>query len=213
MKTDDLISLLATDVQAVAPSATAARFTAAIAIGTLISLIFVLGYFGARADLAEVAMTADFLFKVGVPAAVALASGMALYRLGHPGMKLGLSIKACMAPIALLWLWAAWSLINTPPDARMGVVLGQTWRVCTLNIAMIAAPLWLATFWLLKGLAPTQPRLAGAVAGWFAGALSAIVYALHCPEMAAPFNAVWGVLGMSIPALIGAWLGPRLLRW
>jgi hypothetical protein len=40
-----------------------------------------------------------------------------------------------------------------------------------------------------------------------------LVYALHCPELAAPFLAIWYLLGMLIPTAIGAWLGPRPLRW
>ena len=36
---------------------------------------------------------------------------------------------------------------------------------------------------------------------------------LHCPEPAAPFLAIWYLLGMLVPTAIGAWLGPRLLRW
>ena len=50
-------------------------------------------------------------------------------------------------------------------------------------------------------------------AGLLAGALGALVYALHCPEMATPFLAVWYVVGMAIPTVLGAILGPRLLRW
>jgi len=40
-----------------------------------------------------------------------------------------------------------------------------------------------------------------------------VVYALHCPEMAAPFLFIWNGLGMLAPAAIGAAMGPRLLRW
>jgi hypothetical protein len=39
------------------------------------------------------------------------------------------------------------------------------------------------------------------------------VYALHCPEMAAPFLGIWYVLGMAIPAVLGAAVGSRMLRW
>ena len=46
-----------------------------------------------------------------------------------------------------------------------------------------------------------------------AGALGALVYALHCPEMATPFLAVWYLAGIAIPTALGAMLGPRLLRW
>ena len=65
----------------------------------------------------------------------------------------------------------------------------------------------------MKGLAPTRLALAGAAAGLLAGAIGALVYALHCPEMEAPFLGVWYVAGMLIPAAAGALLGPIVLRW
>jgi hypothetical protein len=55
--------------------------------------------------------------------------------------------------------------------------------------------------------------LSGAGAGLLAGALGTLVYALHCPESAAPFIGIWYVLGIAIPTLAGAMLGPRVLRW
>jgi hypothetical protein len=78
---------------------------------------------------------------------------------------------------------------------------------------MISLPLFAATLWALRGLAPTHLALAGASAGLLAGSLSTMVYALHCPELGAPFIAVWYVLGIAIPTLAGAILGPRVLRW
>ena len=71
----------------------------------------------------------------------------------------------------------------------------------------------MATFWVMKGLAPTRPAWAGASAGLLAGALAALVYALHCPESGAPFIGIWYVVGIAIPAAVGALLGPRTLRW
>jgi hypothetical protein len=46
-----------------------------------------------------------------------------------------------------------------------------------------------------------------------AGAVGALVYTLHCPELGAPFLGIWYVLGMLAPALLGAALGPRILNW
>ena len=68
-------------------------------------------------------------------------------------------------------------------------------------------------FVALRGLAPTRLRAAGMVAGGLAGAAAALVYAVHCNEMALPFLAVWYVLGMFVPAALGAAAGPRFLRW
>ena len=64
----------------------------------------------------------------------------------------------------------------------------------------------------LRGLAPTRPRAAGVAAGPAAGAIAASAYALHCDESTLPFLATWYVLGVAVPATLGA-LGPRLLRW
>ena len=65
----------------------------------------------------------------------------------------------------------------------------------------------------MKGLAPTRLALAGAAAGLLSGATAALVYALHCPEMEAPFLGVWYVAGMAVPFVVGALLGPLVLRW
>ncbi|MDQ2821723.1 MAG: DUF1109 domain-containing protein, partial [Pseudomonadota bacterium] len=40
-----------------------------------------------------------------------------------------------------------------------------------------------------------------------------LVYCLHCPEMSPVFVGTWYVLGMLVPALAGALLGPKVLAW
>jgi hypothetical protein len=72
---------------------------------------------------------------------------------------------------------------------------------------------WLSYLKVMRGLAPTRLRWAGAGGGFAAGAAAALVYSLHCPELAAPFVGMWYLLGMAIPMGVGAALGPRLLRW
>ena len=73
--------------------------------------------------------------------------------------------------------------------------------------------MFIAFLWVLSDLAPTRLRLAAAAAGFAAGSFGALAYSLHCPELSAPFIGVWYLLGMLIPTSLGAWLGPRLLRW
>ncbi len=93
------------------------------------------------------------------------------------------------------------------------MIFGQTAGVCPFRIALISTPLFVGIFWAIRGLAPTRLRLAGAAGGFAAGSLGALVYSLHCPELAAPFLGIWYVLGIAIPTAVGAWAGPRLLRW
>jgi hypothetical protein len=78
---------------------------------------------------------------------------------------------------------------------------------------MLSLPTFVGAMWAMKGLAPTRLVLAGASAGLLAGAVGTLVYALHCPEMDAPFLATWYLLGMLIPTATGALIGPRMLRW
>jgi hypothetical protein len=116
-------------------------------------------------------------------------------------------------PVIAIWLLAIVVLLQAPARDRVSLVLGRTAFACPWLITFQAAPLYIALIWALRGVAPTRLRLAGAAAGFAAGAAGALVYTLHCPELAPPFFAVWYVLGMLIPAGLGACLGPRLLRW
>jgi hypothetical protein len=93
------------------------------------------------------------------------------------------------------------------------LLLGGTFKVCPFLIALVATPLLFAMLWIAKGLAPTRLRRSGAAAGFVAGALGALVYSLHCPELAPPFIGTWYLLGVLIPTGIGAVIGPQALRW
>lgn len=213
MKTDDLISMLATGVTPVPANVAARRLRLALLWGLGGALLIVALAYGVRNDLREAAALPMFWVKMGFPALIALAALVILVRLSHPGMRTG----AAWLGLALPWLavlgMAAWVLLQAPAQERAGLILGSTWRVCAFNIALVSTPVFAAVFWAVKGLAPTQLGLAGASAGLLAGAVGAVAYALHCPELEAPFLAVWYVAGMMIPTAAGAWLGPRVLRW
>jgi hypothetical protein len=112
-----------------------------------------------------------------------------------------------------MWMLAAVVLLGADAADRAGLIRGVSWTECSGNIALLSLPVFAAIVWLMKGLAPTRLRLSGAAAGLAAGGVGAVVYTLHCPELEAPFLALWYVLGMLIPALLGAISGPRLLRW
>jgi hypothetical protein len=168
---------------------------------------------GVRADLAEAVRLPMFWVKLGFPVCLAGAALVAATRLARPGVPLGRVPAALVAPVIVVWLMAASALLGAAPDQRVALLLGQTWAVCPLLIAMLSLPVFAGTLWAMKGLAPTRPVLAGGAAGLLAGAIATAVYALHCPETAAPFLATWYLLGMAIPTATGAVLGPRLLRW
>jgi hypothetical protein len=80
-------------------------------------------------------------------------------------------------------------------------------------IGFLSIPGLIAILWALRGLLPSQLRAAGASGGLLAGATATLAYCVHCPEMGVPFWACWYVLGMLVPTVIGAALGPRVLKW
>lgn len=213
MKTEEFVTLLATGVQPVEAGATARRYSLALGWGGLGAMLMMAAFLGVRADLAEAVRLPMFWVKLGFPLCVAVAAFHGAMRLSRPGVPLGRVPIAIAAPVVALWLLAVVVLLGAAPDQRLALLLGGTWAVCPFLIAVLSAPVFGGTFWAMKGLAPTRPSLAGAVAGLLAGAVATAVYALHCPEMAAPFLATWYLLGMLIPTAVGALLGPRLLRW
>lgn len=213
MKTDDVIAMLATHVTPVPRQAALRHVLAALAVGLVLSVVWMLAEYGVRKDIVRAMSLPMFWVKLAFPVCVALAGFVLVYRLSRPGVAARKAWLGVVLPVAALWVLALWVLVQAPAPERASLVLGQTWATCALSIVTMALPVFVATLVALKQLAPTRPALAGAAAGVLAAGTGAAVYALHCPELAAPFLAIWYVLGMAVLPLLGACLGPRLLRW
>lgn len=213
MRTEDLIDLLANNETAVSRHIVARRFTIALASGALIATALVIGLLGPRSDLSEAAQAPMFWLKVAYVGALVVTSLFAVLRLSRPGRPLAWTPFGIAAPIIVVWIVAALALADAAPTERIALLLGATWNKCPPLIAMLSLPTFIATLWAMRGLGPTRLRLAGATAGLLSGAIGALAYCLHCPEMAAPFFGSWYFLGMLIPAGVGFEIGPAVLRW
>lgn len=213
MKTEDLISMLATgDTATTAPRADR-KYTMAIGWGMAGAALLMLALLRIRHDLLQAVMLPMFWVKIGFVAWLAGGSLYAVLRLSRPGANLAKVPIAIALPIISIWLIAIFSLLGADSLDRSRLFFGETWKTCPLLIAMLSVPTFVAVMLTMKGQAPTQPRLAGFVAGLLSGAVAAVVYCLHCPEMGAPFVGFWYLLGILIPAGIGALLGESLFRW
>lgn len=214
MKTQQLVELMAASGSGIDRKAITRRQAGALALGVALAFALMAATMGPRPDLAQAAALPMFWVKLLFPASMALAALAAAWRLGHPGMTLNRATAIGLGlPLLAVWGMALAVLQQAPAAERASLLLGATWSECVFNIAWISAPVFVAAFWAARRLAPTRPRLAGAACGAFAGAAAAMVYALHCNEMQAPFLATWYVLGMLIPVAAGALAGPRWLRW
>ena len=213
MRTDDLVSFLASGVEPVERHVVGRRYALAIGLGMLAAALLMLNVLGVRADLSTAVLLPMFWAKLGFVACLAGASLLATLRLSRPGRRLDWLPAVLVAPVLAMWALAALVLAGAEPAARPELILGDTWAKCPGLIALLSLPVFVGVFWAMGGLAPTRPPLAGTAAGLLAGSVGALVYCLHCPETGAPFIGSWYLLGMLIPTLIGSAVGPRLLRW
>lgn len=213
MRTDELVTMLATGAGAVPPNQAERRYATALATGVAAAALLMAALLGPRPDLAAAVRLPMFWVKFGFVACLAAASLLAALRLSRPGLRLAWVTGALGAPVLAIWLLAALVLARADTAQRADLFFGSTWNSCPLLVALLSAPAFVAVVWAMQGFAPTRLRLAGAAAGLVAGAVGALVYCLHCPELAAPFVGFWYLLGMLIPTAVGALSGPRLLRW
>jgi len=215
MKTDDLVAMLANGEVTVPRGRRRAsyRIRLAVLLGLPFSFAILFAAYGVRNDIVQAMFWPMFWVKVLFPLCIAAAGFVAAERLGRPGVKPRHAWIGVALPVLGVWGLAAIAWFTLPADQRMPSLMGHSWRICAASIGLMALPVFAAALVALKGMAPTRPALAGAAAGALAGGVGASIYALHCMELTAPFLAVWYVSGIAVPVLVGALLGPRLLRW
>lgn len=213
MKTDELIAVLSSRVGAVDNRGVARRIAAASLSGVVAALLIMVWRLGVNPDLESDAHLPMFWVRAAFAALLVLAGVPLAGRLACPGAAVRAAWGAMMLPLILVWSLAAIVLLQATPAEQSALVLGSTSGSCPWNIAAMSLPALVLLLLALRSLAPTRLRSAGAAAGALAGALATLAYVLHCPELAAPFIAVWYVLGIAIPAAIGLAIGPLVLRW
>ena len=213
MKTDQLISMLANGAEAVDPQVLRRRYALAMGSGALAAAVLMMAVLGVQPDLGLAARLPMFWIKLAFPALILAGALLATVRLSRPGARIGRVPAVIAAPVLALWSLSAVVLVNAAPGELQALLFGSSWLECPISVAALSAPLFLALLWAMKGLAPTRPALAGAAVGLLSGAGAALVYALHCTETSAAFIGIWYVLGMLMPAALGALIGRRVLRW
>jgi len=213
MKTEDLVALLSTGAEAVDLRLPSRRWLLALAGGALIAFLLTAGLLKLNPALWHQTSKPMFWVRESYCAVLGVLGVITVVRLARPGLRLGLVPMGISDAMIAMRVLAVVTLVAGPPQNRARLILGHTAGVCPFLIALVAAPLLIALLWVMRSLAPTRLRWSGAASGFAAGSIGALIYTLHCPELAAPFLAIWYLLGMLIPTAIGAWLGPRLLRW
>ena len=213
MNTDELARMLATGAEAIDQRAPVQRCALAVGAGVIAATVLMATWLGVRSNLIQDFGSPMLWTKFAFVAWLAVGGWVAARRLARPGARLARVPGALAAPVLAMWLLAAYVLLSATAGEREALIFGGTWDACPLFVALLSAPVFAAAMWAMKGLAPTRLAMAGAAAGLLAGSVGALIYALHCSEMDAPFLAIWYLLGMLIPTAVGAVTGPWLLRW
>jgi hypothetical protein len=188
------------------------RLLAALVAGGAVT--FAVVALGLRCQpLLLVAQQPWFWMKAAYTGLLTVTGAVIVRRLSVPGSRVGTApVVAALIVLAMLAL-AAGQILSTDPADRLALWLGHTWKLCSPLILVLALPIYACLVAAIRKLAPTRPPLAGAAAGFVAGALAATLYGLHCPEQAAAFVATWYTLGIAAATALGALTGGRLLRW
>ena len=212
MKTDDLIAHLSDDLVPAPPHYVGRVLAMGLGLGFLLSAILMLVAMGPRPDLALAMAGGAFWMKLAYTLSFAALGLWLVERLGRSDASARKPTLLLLVPVILLLAVAIVQLM-TPGVNRHHLVMGDSWRVCAIDILALSAPVFVTVFWALRKLAPTRLAVAGAGAGLLAGAAGASVYAFHCVEYTAPFILIWYTSGMVVAALIGAGISRWALRW
>jgi hypothetical protein len=216
VNTDRLIDLLSANLEPVRPVQFGKTLLLAMLAGSTAAFSLMLATVGPRADLdstAHLGWTAvKLLFAAGVigTATPLLLRSMrpGLEKETHPEMILLPFLSAIAAALAML----LFVTLQTWSAMLCGATSASPAR-CLLLIMFFAVVPFAALVSALRQGAPTRLRLSGAIAGVVAGGLGAAAYAFNCRSDTIPFIAVCYSVAIALCALIGAQLGPRLLRW
>jgi hypothetical protein len=214
MQTDQLIHDLALDLVA-APRARsvrplAVRLLVAILLAAVpVLLVIVFGLSLASHLEHGLGPAIEFTFA----GALVLAAGAFLtaVTLGRPdgNVRTGWLV---LPPLILLVGIAA-ELAAWPRATWQERLVGEDPLTCFVIVSVLSLPMLAAALFALRDGAPTRPRLAGAMAGLLAGAISAALYMLHCPEDSLLFVVAWHVPAIALVAAVGAAVAGRMLRW
>jgi hypothetical protein len=213
MKTDELITVLSTNVEPIDRRQLSREIVAAVILGTVVAIGTALALPGMRMDLGAPNALTYFCAKIIFATVIVIAGTAYLLRLARPGSVSSTHAAPVTWPPLVVAALAAASLVSAPLWHWHTMAMGDRWLECLVSIPLIAVVPFVAVVWAVRRMAPTDLIRTGALAGFVAGGISAAGYALHCTDDSLPFIALWYGGAILMCTLAGALLGPRLLRW
>jgi hypothetical protein len=213
MKTDDLITLLARQPDALPRTNPTRDLLLALAVGLTAAFGLMAVTLSPRPDLAAAVAAPLFWQKAGALAALAALAAWAAHRAGRPGRALAPLERARWAVPAWLLAATAMTLAVTPAGERGALFLSPTILVCLSMIPALAVAPALALTWAMRRAAPTDPPRAARAIGWAAGAMGGLAYAFHCQADQPGYVLLWYGLAIAFTVVATQAIASRWLRW
>ncbi len=213
MKTDELIDMLGTNVEPVKGGQFRNVFLIALAVGVAAASCLMLALFGVPTDALGGELLGLKVLALAFTLGLAAAGASFLIKAARPGETGRRSLFLIGLIFLAILSVGAVALALAHPAAWTGMLFGPHWATWLICIPVFAAAPFAALIWALRKGAPTNLVLTGAIVGLVAGALGAAVFAFHHPGGSIPFIVLWYCGPILLFTLLGAILGPRLLRW
>jgi hypothetical protein len=211
MKTDNLVDLLSQDSSP--PRSLRSTLMVAVAGAVAIAACLFFAAIGFRPDIAEAVGSVRFLFKFVVTLSLAATAIVAVLRFGRPDNHLASSgLPLVVAPL-LLACAAAVELFALPESQWMPSLVGHNARLSLTLIPLLAIGPLACFLAALRQGAPSNPGLAGAVAGLAASGIAATFYAANCNDDSPLFVITWYPMAILLVSMAGYVIGRRILKW
>lgn len=213
MNTDELINFLGTNIEPVKSGQLRNTLLASLAVGAVAALCLMLVILGEPDEAFGGGHLGLKFLGLVFTLGLVIAGTSYLLRAARPGtpgrrplVVLGLLFFALLSAGAI-------TLVLSHPVVWGEMVFGPQWAACLICIPLFAIAPFASLIWALRKEAPTYPAWTGAVAGLVAGALGGAALTLHHSAGSIPFILLWYGGPIVVCTVVGAILGPRLLRW
>lgn len=212
MRTEDLIKAVSADAKAAGMGLDRA-WLIAIVVAVMLALVSFFAMLGPRPDITDAAKTLRFLFKFVLTLVLAFSAWRVAVALSRPGAPVRAVLPWLLVAPILLVAAVMMEMMAMPQDRWMGLMMGRNNMICLIFIPLIGIGPLAAFLAAMRHGAPTNPTLAGAVAGLFSGGVAATLYAAHCVDDSPMFVATWYIPAIAVLAVLGAVGGRFVARW
>lgn len=217
MNSDDLIERLSAEAGQGPRRSIPASLIAAVSVAISVTLVLslVLSY----VSLAPTEFTLlhlmqpVFMLKIAFLVSLLLASLSIVRDLSSPGRRVSMQLTFVLMPFLTLAVLSYDEVTAPHPAGLQHELVHQSVIACLLHVGLLAVPAFAILMFTVKAFAPVNLSRAGLFVGVLSGCIGALGYAVHCHDEFITLVAISYTLAIVQMGLIGALLGPRLLRW